>query len=167
MANNDGNIILEGVVILPGRYRNFSGKPTPYKKDGGDRDFAVLLPDDLAEQMHRDGLIVKHTKDREDDEGELLPGSPFIKVKVNFDGIRPPQIFMSTSRNRTHLSEGEVDILDTADIVKADMIIRPWETVVNGVTHHPLYLQSLYVDIEEDYLAEKYARMDEDRKRRD
>jgi hypothetical protein len=112
-------------------------------------------------------LGVKHTRDREDDEGEVIHGVPFIKVKVNFDGFKPPQIFMSTSRNRTHLGEGEVDILDSADIVNADMIIRPWETKINGVVHHPLYLQSLYVDIEEDYLAEKYARLDEERKMRD
>ncbi len=35
-------------------FRNFAGKEGQYNREG-DRNFAVILPDDVAEQMEKDG----------------------------------------------------------------------------------------------------------------
>ncbi len=152
MARNDNNVIMEDVRII---FRNFAGKEGQYNREG-DRNFAVLLDEPLAETMAKDGWNVKVLKARE--EGE--PEQPYLGVTVNFKG-RPPRIVMITSRGRTHLGEDEVEILDWADIRTVDMIIRPYEWAVNGKTGVKAYLQSIFVTIEEDALELKYAAIDD------
>jgi hypothetical protein len=110
--------------------------------------------------MLADGWNVKYTKPHEVDDGEVEPGDPYLKVTVNYKG-RAPRVVMITSRGNTILGEDEIELLDTADIVNVDLIVRPYEWVVNGKTGISAYLQSLYVTIEEDYLERKYAEMNE------
>lgn len=146
--NQRGTVILEDVRIL---FRNFSGKEGQYNREG-DRNFAVLLEDNLADAMARDGWNVKYLKPREEGDSP----QPYIQVAVNFRG-RPPRIVMITSRGRTTLTEDEVNILDWAEIKHVDLIVRPYEWVVNKKTGVKAYLQSIFITIEEDPLELKYA----------
>jgi hypothetical protein len=122
----------------------------------GDRNFAVLLDDDVAEKMVEDGWNIKRLKPRE--EGD--PQQPYLQVSVSFKG-RPPRIVIITSRGRTALSEDECEILDWVDIEMVDLIVRPYEWVVNGKTGIKAYLQSIFVVIREDPLELKYASLEE------
>jgi len=148
MAANDKNVVMENVRII---FRNFSGKEGQYNREG-DRNFAVLLDDKTAEQMAKDGWNVKVLKAREEGDED----QPYLTVAVNFKG-RPPRVVMVTSRGRTNLGEDEVSVLDFADIKNVDLIVGPYEWVVNGKTGVKAYLQSIYVTIEEDALELKYA----------
>jgi hypothetical protein len=152
MANNDNNVLMEGVRIV---FRNFKGAEGQYNREG-DRNFAVLLDDPIAEQMAKDGWNVKWLKARE--EGD--PEQAYLTVAVNFKG-RPPRIVMITSRGRTTLGEHEVEILDWADLRAVDLIVRPYEWAVNGKTGVKAYLQSIYATVEEDALELKYAQIDD------
>ena len=152
MAHDDKNVIMEDVRII---FRNFAGKEGQYNREG-DRNFAVLLDDDVATAMAQDGWNVKWLKAREEGDTE----QPYLAVSVNFKG-RPPQVVMITSRGRTHLGEDEVELLDWADIKMVDMIIRPYDWAVNGKTGIKAYLQAIYVTIEEDALQLKYAGIDD------
>jgi hypothetical protein len=152
MAYDDNNVIMEDVRII---FRNFSGKEGQYNREG-DRNFAVLLNDDVATAMAKDGWNVKWLKAREEGEAEQA----YLQVSVNFKG-RPPQIVMITSRGRSHLGEGEVELLDWADIRIVDLIVRPYEWLVNGKTGIKAYLKSIFVTIEEDALELKYADIDD------
>lgn len=152
MARNDNTVMMENVRII---FRNFAGKEGQYNREG-DRNFAVLLDDNVAKAMAEDGWNVKWLKARE--EGE--PEQAYLGVSVNFKG-RPPKIVMITSRGRNHLSEDEIELLDWADIRMVDMIVRPYEWAVNGKTGIKAYLQSIFVTIEEDALELKYAAMDD------
>lgn len=147
---DDKNVLMEGVRII---FRNFAGKEGMYNREG-DRNFAVLLDDDVADKMAKDGWNVKTLKPREDDEDPTEQA--YIQVAVNFKG-RPPRVVMVTSRGRTNLGEDEVELLDWADIQNVDLIIRPYEWVVNGKTGTKAYMQSIYVTIHEDALELKYA----------
>lgn len=151
--SNDNTVLMEGVRIV---FRNFAGKEGQYNREG-DRNFAVLLDDGVANAMAEDGWNIKWLKPREDAEDEAPQA--YLQVSVNFKG-RPPRIVMVTSRGRTNLDETTVDMLDWADIKNVDLIVRPYEWNVNGKTGVKAYLQSLFVTIEEDALEQKYAELD-------
>lgn len=152
MKYNDNSVIMEGVRII---FRNFAGKEGKYNREG-DRNFGVLLDDDVAEAMAKDGWNVKWLKPRDEDDKEQA----YLTVAVNFKG-RPPRVVMVTSRGRTPLGEEDVEVLDWADISNVDMIVRPYEWAVNGKTGIKAYLKSIFVTINEDELELKYADVDQ------
>lgn len=148
MADDVKTFMIEDAPII---FRNFAGKEGQYNREG-DRNFAVILPDDVAVQMLEDGWNVKYLEPRE--EGDLP--TPHISVSVNFKN-RPPRVILLTSTTRTQLDEESVEILDWADIKTADLIARGYDWSVNGRTGTKAYLQSLFVTIEEDALERKYS----------
>lgn len=152
MSYDDKSVMMEDVRII---FRNFAGKEGQYNREG-DRNFAVLLDEDVATAMAKDGWNVKWLKAREEGDEEQA----YLQVSVNFKG-RPPRIVMITSRGRNHLGEDEIELLDWADIRTVDMIVRPYEWAVNGKTGVKAYLQSIFVTIEEDALELKYAGIDD------
>lgn len=155
MASTEKNtVLMEGVRII---FRNFAGKEGQYNREG-DRNFGVILPDDVAEAMLRDGWNVKYLKPREEDDDEVE--TPWLSVSVNYEKGRPPMIFVLTSRGRTALDADTVEMLDWAEITNVDLIVRPYAWEVSGNTGIKAYLQSMYVTIEEDELQRKYAEMD-------
>jgi hypothetical protein len=151
----DNTVLMEGVRII---FRNFSGKEGQYNREG-DRNFAVLLDDQVAEAMAADGWNVKWLKPREDDEGEKEQA--YLSVSLNFSKGRPPRVVLVTSRGRTNLDERDIDLLDWADITNVDLIVRPYEWTVSDKSGIKAYLQSIYVTIEEDPLELKYADLDQ------
>jgi hypothetical protein len=144
---------MEGVRII---FRNFAGKEGQYNREG-DRNFAVLLDETVANAMTEDGWNIKWLKPREDDEDDTRQA--YLPVSVNFKG-RPPRIVLITSRGRTNLDETTVETLDWVDILNVDLIVRPYEWTVNGKSGIKAYLQSIYVTIEEDPLEVKYSELD-------
>lgn len=147
-SRRDGTLIMEDARIV---FRNFAGKEGMYNREG-DRNFCVLLEDDLAADMLQDGWNVKRLKPRDGEEN----GTAYIQVSVGFKG-RPPRMVMITSRGRIDLGEDECVLFDWADIKRVDLIIRPYNWNVNERTGVKAYLKSLFVIIEEDYLELKYA----------
>jgi hypothetical protein len=154
MAKNpqDNTVVIEDATII---FRNFSGKEGQYNREG-DRNFAVLLPEPVAQEMATDGWNVKWLKAREEGEEEQA----YLSVSVNFKG-RPPTIKMITSKGSTTLHEDDIDVLDFVDIETIDMILNPYEWSVNGKSGVKAYLQSIYVTIREDRLALKYNSLDD------
>lgn len=156
MSRNSNNLILEDVTIA---FRNFEGKEDTYNR-AGDRNFAILLDEDRAAQMERDGWNVKYLKSRDEDE---IPQA-YIQVAVSYKA-RPPKIGMVTSNGLTYLGENEVEMLDWVDIEVADVTLNPYEWAVNGKTGVKAYLQTLFIKIEEDYLQQKWTAFVEDNRR--
>lgn len=132
-------------------FRNFEGKEGPMNSKG-DRNFCVILPPELAEQLDRDGWNVKFLQPREEGDPEV----PYIQVTVGYK-IRPPRVVMMTSRSRVNLDEDQVEVLDWANIAMADLICRGYDWNVGAKSGTKAYLQSLFVTIEEDALEKKYA----------
>lgn len=151
---DENTVLMEGVRII---FRNFAGKEGQYNREG-DRNFAVLLDEKVADAMTTDGWNVKWLKPREDDEDETEQA--YLPVSVKYSAGRPPRIVIITSRGRTNMGEDEVEMLDWADITNVDLIVRPYEWNVSGKTGTKAYLQSMYITIEEDALEQKYAEMD-------
>lgn len=152
MPRNDNTVMMEGVRII---FRNFAGKEGQYNREG-DRNFAVLLDETIANTMAEDGWNIKWLKPREEDEDDTRQA--YLPVSVNFKG-RPPRIVLITSRGRTNLDEDTIESLDWVDILNVDLIVRPYEWTVNGKSGIKAYLQSIYVTIEEDPLEIKYSEL--------
>jgi len=140
-------VVLEDRKIL---FRNFSGEEGRFNAKG-QRNFNVLLGDEEAEAMLKDGWNVKYLQPRE--EGE--EPQPRLEVSVHF-GKNPPRIILITSKGKTPLDESMVSLLDWAEIDNVDMIVRPYEWEVSGRTGVKAYLKSIYVTIREDELEKKY-----------
>jgi hypothetical protein len=146
----DNTVMIEDARII---YRNFAGKEGPYNAKGS-RNFGVVLAPELAAVMAQDGWNVKMLRPREDDEEGIE--TPWLPVALRFD-VFPPRIVMITSRNRTPLDEETVDMLDWADIVTCDILVRPYEYNVRGETGIKAYLKTMFITINEDVLEAKYA----------
>lgn len=142
-------LTLENVRLI---FRNFAGKESMYNR-AGDRNFNVVIPAEEVERLTVLGWNVKVMEPRE--EGDLP--TYYLPVAVGYKGARPPRIIMITSGGRTSLTEQTVEVLDWAQIINADLTVRPYEWTAAGKSGIKAYLQALYVTIQEDYLDRKYA----------
>lgn len=149
MANT---LIMENAKI---RFRNFSGRPDDFTREG-DRSFALVIDDeDLANKLKEDGWNVRMRMPKNDGEDPWY----YLKVKVNFGGF-PPKIIEVTSRNRVALNEETVGILDSAELKSVDVEISPYHWEIGGRSGITAYLKTMYATIEEDPFAAKYELTD-------
>jgi len=149
----DNTILMEGVRIT---FRNLAGRETKFNAEGK-RNFCVILPEEIVDDLQKDGWNVKFTKVREEgDEPEA-----YLKVNVKYGRSRPPKVVLITSRGRTELPEQFVHLVDMVDIKEVDLIVRPYKWDVSGNSGITAYLKTMFIKVNEDYLELKYAEIEE------
>jgi hypothetical protein len=153
MSGRLPELVLENAKII---FVNFKGREGMYNREG-DRNFCVLLDEEIAKQLDRDGWNVKALRARE--EGD--PDQPYLQVSVGFKAFPPRMVLIGEkSRRRTELDEESCEIIDHVDRVNVDLVIRPYRWEVNGRGGIKAYLKTIYVTIAEDPLDLKYGDMD-------
>lgn len=147
MAVRSKHVSIENARIC---FRNFSGKEGRFNP-AGNRNFCVILDDELAKMMLDDGWNVKFLRPRE--EGDTP--QPYVQVSVSYRNI-PPKVVLVTSHGKSILDEDSVGTLDWAEIENVDLTFSPYPWEVNGKTGVKAYLKTMYVTIAEDKFESKY-----------
>lgn len=102
MAARSKNVSISNARIC---FRNFSGKEGRFNP-AGNRNFCVILDDELAKMMLEDGWNVKYLRPREDgDEPQ-----PYVQISVSYRNI-PPKVVLVTSHGKSILDEDSVGTL--------------------------------------------------------
>lgn len=149
------NIILENTKII---FKNFSGKKTDFNEEGN-RNFGVIIPDDMVDALIADGWKVKFRPPREDDPEHYE--QPWLPVKVKY-GKFPPDIWMVTKKGRVQLDEEMVGQLDYARLSGCDLVIRPYNypAMPGRPAGVSAYLKTLYAIVSEGDFEDKYGGLD-------
>lgn len=145
------NINIEGAKLI---FKNFQGKKTDFN-DEGNRNFGVLLDEELAEKLKEDGWRVRYLRPRADDPEQYE--QPWLSVRVKFNPY-PPIAFLINSKGKKRLDEDTIDQLDWSNIKNCDLIIRPYNypAIKGRPAGVSAYLKAIYVTIYEDEFAMKY-----------
>lgn len=120
---NNGDLVVEGGAII---YKNFAGQPTRFNPAGGKRTFALVLSQDIADELVNRGWNVKHRPSNEDDENDLF----WTDVVVNLDSEYPPRVNLLTrygeKENMVRLDHESISILDNSILTDIDLVIHPY-----------------------------------------
>ena len=151
-------IVMENARLI---FRNFEGREEKYNRKG-DRNFGLVIEDEeVAEQLIADGWNVKNFTPKNNDEYDDTPTTVYwLSVTVRFDNV-PPKVTLVTRRKKTKLDGENISALDYASIKEVDVIVTPFDWEVNGKSGTKAYLQTMYVTINEDEFADKYADLEE------
>lgn len=131
-------------------FRNFSGAEGKFNP-AGNRNFAVFLPTEIAENMEKDGWYIRWLNNNPDE-----PPQAIISVKLNF-GNYPPNVIIVSDGHMSRMNEESVGKLDFAELDNVDLIIRGYSWSVQGKSGVKAYLKTGYFTLVVDELAKKYA----------
>lgn len=154
--------MLKDVNVLPGDWRNFSGRQTDYNA-AGVRNFNIGFknPEDV-QMLIANGFNVKYTKERPD-QPDYQP-TPYLKINVgyhkdpsmrNLDPI--VNVYVKGKNNPVTYDEDMVGSLDSSRIIYADIKINSREYTIAGRSGTSAYLRELNVVIEDTSFGTDYS----------
>lgn len=149
MGNRDILEIEDARIV----FRNFSGAPDDFTREG-DRSFAVIIPDqDTADALIEEGWNVKIRAPRDENDEPFM----FLKVKVNYGNGRGPGAYVQSGNSVTRLNEDTIGMLDQIDIASVDMDVRAYDWEKHGNSGRTAYLDNINVIQRIDRFGARYA----------
>lgn len=142
-------------------WRNFSGKANKFNAEG-QRNFNVIIDEYTYNILKNDGWNAKMHLPKDEMDPDAMPLFT-LPVKVSF-GRRPPKIVLISNGKQVRIDEKSVDMLDFIEIARnekgeslCDLVINPYNYDVAGRQGVSGYLKAIYITIQEDRFAAKYA----------
>lgn len=145
------NLEIENANIGRGGFRNFAGEKSQFNPTGK-RTFTVIFDEATGQALAQEGWHIRWREPRDEMDDRVA----LLQVEVKF-GDYSPKIMLISGNDRTLLDESNIAILDTAEIGKADIIIRPYNWEVNGNIGTKAYVKSMYVTLQDDDFGGRYA----------
>jgi hypothetical protein len=150
---------LDGVRLI---WRNFEGREEQYNAEGN-RNFHVILPEDIAEEMIKQGWNVKSKPPQQEGEETFY----YMKVKVSYKFKAPRLTTVSKKWDpktntqklvRNLLPEELVLTLDMFEFEKVDLILTPYSWgPIRGESGVTAYVKTGFFFVKQDALEERYA----------
>lgn len=155
MVKDIKNLTLEDARFI---FRpNFEGRPGKYNKQG-EREFNVLIPNELVPLLLQDGWNLKETKagPTHPNPDEHVP-EPYLQVTVTMDGFRPAQVILMQDGRPTPLNDTTAQLVDSTEFESFDVVIRPYQWKLDdGSSGVKAYLKKFVGVVEMDDLDRKY-----------
>ena len=150
----NGDLSIENAVII---WTNFEGRPTKFNPAGGKRTFALVLNEEMGEELKSEGWNIKYSEPREEGDDILI----YTEIVVNMDSKYPPKVTLySDFRGRKTANPLDADTiseLDTINIENVDLVIHPYEHGRSAVARVKGYAKAIYVTQGQDrYFEGKY-----------
>jgi hypothetical protein len=124
-------------------WRNFAGAQKRYNAEGL-RNFHVVIDEETAQLLMKDGWNVKAHKSTEENGADWYT----LKVSVRFDNY-PPSIILKNGNVRTQLNESMLEILDWAEITSSKLMINGSRYETPTSSGVKAYLSRMVVSIAE------------------
>lgn len=138
-------------------FRNFEGREGNYNNKG-DRSFVVFLDEQTARELHAQGWNVKFPKEQpERTDPDQEAREPYLHISVAFNNFPPNVFLISEGKPPVKLYEEDVMMLDWAELLTVDLVIRPYHWSVRQDSGIKAYLKNGYFTIVTDPYAAKYG----------
>lgn len=162
VERREKTVVIDGIVDSDVRSRNFAGKE---KKDQfgkivnseGRRNFLLMLPEDIAEELKDRGCEVKYSKVTQPND----VAKPYVSVNVSYY-LKPVEAYMISNGITTPLDEAHVHMLDGVDFGNLCLELDFGKVKVhpkNNVEYVPIFAQKVWAEIVPNYIASKYGAM--------
>lgn len=145
----NGQLMIEDARLI---WRNFSGLPDRFNPKGENSNFNIVIDAELVDNLRNAGWNVKERVSKTDPDDILY----YMQVKVKYGKIAPRAVLIC-GEHKTNLDKSTIGLLDTAQLINTDLIVRPWDWNINGDSGRAAYMKTIYATIEEDPLAAKYS----------
>lgn len=137
------------------RFKNFSGNVDDYNPYGK-RTVNIVVPNELVEVMIQDGWRVREKPPKEEGDDPVF----LLKVTLGYSGDRGPDVWRisgeGSSRKKTKLSEATVGNLDHERIQQYSVDIVQYKAAIDRNPGFSAYVNSMFVEIEEDELDKEF-----------
>ena len=179
MSNTQDLVFNEARIV----FRNFAGIESKSNRAGA-RNFSVVIPNkEAAVALYNDGWNVAVKPQTPEDREAIKMGKNLIekiaileangsaddalyhlKCNVNMDSRKAPKIYVVAGQKKKPIlqTKDTVAQIDVLDILYCDIVIHPylWDGPMgSGMT---AYLDTMYVVVNADPFADKYAIDDDD-----
>lgn len=149
-GNIHNNLIFKNVTLA---FRpNFSGSDPHGYNDRHQRYFDIKLDDEMAKDLADEGWPIRTYIPKNDPDNPVLS----LRAYIRFDKVPPRHAYMIIGRRAVKLNAENVGTLDYADISNIDVEIRPYNYTHPRIGTKAM-VDSIYVEIRESELYEKYA----------